>query len=218
MSPRSVIVYGDESGDFEFSDRGSEYFIVGTVTVSSYAVGDALLDLRRRLAWQGIEMRRAFHATDDTNRIRREVFALISQYEFKADFTLLRKRFAEPHVRSSPETFYRYAWYYHMRHLLPRIVAPDDALLVVVSSIGTKRKAASFQRAVQQVLERTVPTARFSAAFWEACTDPCLQVADYCCWAVKRKWENGDPSWYRYISRKVASEFALFREGQRRFY
>jgi hypothetical protein len=23
-------------------------------------------------------------------------------------------------------------------------------------------------------------------------SDPCLQVADYCTWAIQRKWERGD--------------------------
>ena len=53
---------------------------------------------------------------------------------------------------------------------------------------------------------------------WPAASDPCLQVADYCCWAIGRKWERGDTRSYDLIATKIQSEFDLFRRGAARHY
>jgi hypothetical protein len=54
-------------------------------------------------------------------------------------------------------------------------------------------------------------------ALWRAAVEPCLQVADYCCWAVHRKWERNDKRSYELISDRIDSEFALFgNSGEKR--
>lgn len=45
-----------------------------------------------------------------------------------------------------------------------------------------------------------------------------LQVADYCCWAVFRKWERGDTAHYDLIAPAMRSEFDIFRTGTRHHY
>jgi hypothetical protein len=37
-------------------------------------------------------------------------------------------------------------------------------------------------------------------------SEPCLVVADYCTWAIQRRWEWGDDRSYRLIADNVASE------------
>ena len=38
-----------------------------------------------------------------------------------------------------------------------------------------------------------------------------LQVADYCCWAVFRKWQRGENVWYDRIKPAVCNEFEILR-------
>lgn len=47
-------IFADESGNFDFSRKpgASKYFILTTVTMGSYAAGDALLQLRE--TWRGM--------------------------------------------------------------------------------------------------------------------------------------------------------------------
>lgn len=51
-----MYLFADESGNFDFSrGRGaSRYFILTTVTLADTVPGDALLALRRELAWNGV--------------------------------------------------------------------------------------------------------------------------------------------------------------------
>ena len=50
-----IHVFADEAGNFDFSSRSgaSRYFILTTVTIGDFGAGDALLALRRQLAWEG---------------------------------------------------------------------------------------------------------------------------------------------------------------------
>jgi hypothetical protein len=54
----------------------------------------------------------------------------------------------------------------------------------------------------------------WNVAFWPSESDPCLQAADYCTWAVWRKWEGNDPRSYQYLTGKVMTEFSVFAGGR----
>ena len=45
-----------------------------------------------------------------------------------------------------------------------------------------------------------------------------LQVADYCCWAVFRKWQREETEHYDRIRPAMRSEFDIFRSGTRYYY
>ena len=45
-----------------------------------------------------------------------------------------------------------------------------------------------------------------------------LQVADYCCWAVFRKYERGDDAAYNRFSPAIHSESDIFRTETTQYY
>ncbi|WBB64086.1 hypothetical protein O7599_16895 [Streptomyces sp. WMMC500] len=55
-------------------------------------------------------------------------------------------------------------------------------------------------------------------AFWRDESDFALQAVDYCLWAVFRKWERGDDTWYKKIEQKVQREFDLWGTGTIEYY
>ncbi|HET6765090.1 MAG TPA: DUF3800 domain-containing protein [Longimicrobiaceae bacterium] len=213
-------IFADESGNFDFSRKpgASRYFILTTIACHSCAPGDALLNLRRELVWDGHGLASEFHATDDTQAVRDRVFETIAGAAFQVDVTILEKSKALPRIRATDELFYRYAWYLHLKHVAPRFARPCDELLVVGASLGTRKKRNAMHTAVHEVVQQVTPTATFRVAAWAAHSDPCLQVADYCCWALSRKWERGDTRSYDLISRKIATEFEVFARGTEHHY
>jgi hypothetical protein len=46
----------------------------------------------------------------------------------------------------------------------------------------------------------------------------CLQAADYCTWAVHKKWRDGELRPYRMIEPFIKSELEIFQRGDERFY
>lgn len=214
-------IFADEAGNLDFrppSYGATRYFTLATVTLEDCAVGDALLDLRRELLWQGVPLGGHFHATEETQIVRDRVFALLAEYDFRIGATIYDKAKTQPHLQADRERFYKTAWLTHLRHVAPLVVEPADELLVIGASIGTKRQRKDFDDLLDDVVSQVSPSTTYKAAFWSAGSDPCLQVADYCCWAIQRKWERGDPRSYVLIQDKVKTEHDFFQYGMKRYY
>jgi hypothetical protein len=184
-----ISVFADESGNFDFSRKqdASRYFILTTIACPNFDVGDALLRLRREIAWEGHGVDSEFHATTDTQAVRDRVFDVLQQFDFRIDATILDKPKAAPH---------------------------KDELFAVGASLGVKKKRTTMHAAIADVIRQVSPTTDFRTASWSAHSEPCLQVADYCCWALSRKWERNDNRSYQLIADKIRSEFDVFRIGK----
>jgi hypothetical protein len=212
-------VFADEAGNFDFS-RGpgaSRYFVLATVSLADCSIGDRLLALRRELGWRGTNLDRVFHATEDRQAVRDEVFALLADADMRIDATILEKAKAAAHLRDA-DALYRMAWYLHFKYVAPRVVTRHDRLFVVAASIGTKKRRAALHTAVDEVVSQVARCRSHRVAFWDAASDPCLQVADYCTWAIQRKRERGDERSYALIADKVASEFDVWQVGTTYYY
>lgn len=217
-----VHLFADEAGNFDFSRKAgaSRFYILTTVAFPAGhdALATSLRNLRFELAWEGVDFRREFHATDDTVAVRERVFDVLAAHEFRVDATILEKAKARPATRRSDEGFYQNAWYFHLRHVLPGVRRdPSDELHVIAAALGTGRQRRAFMTAAASAV-RIASGANSRVAFWPTATEACLQAADYCAWAIQRKWERGDERPYRLIQDKVAVERNLFRRGRRTFY
>ena len=213
-----VYLFADEAGNFDFRRRqgATAYFIVGTVTMSDTQVGNDLIDLRRELAWQGVGLESCFHATEDTQIVRDQVFGLLAVSRFRADFTIVEKCKTQPH-RQSEEGLYKLTWYMHMKHVGPQVIKRQDDALVIAATIGTKKRRRAIRLGIEDVMSQ-VTTRPWEVAFWPADSDPCLQIADYCTWAVQRKWEQNDDRSYKLIESKIATEYDIFKWGNTQYY
>ena len=215
-----ACVYGDESGNFDFSNQegASRYFILTTVVVADHVIEADLMDLSRQLAWEGEPLTGGFHATNDKQRVRDRVFAVMARRDFRVDATILEKRKADPRVRPTPAFFYGFAWYYHLTGLAPVLASYADEIMVVAASIGTNEMRSDFESAANAIASAIAPTVNMKATMWQAASNPILQVADYCAWAVRRKWERNDTRSYSLIENRIASEFDVFRDGATTYY
>ena len=212
-------VFADEAGNFDFRDRtgASRFFILTTVTADSPDVGDDLLKLRRTLAWDGIALESNFHATEDAQAVRDQVFGVLVDHDFRIDTTILEKRKTQPHLAENKERFYKMAWFLHFKHVAPRITSANTELLVIAAQIGTKRRRKTMRLAIEDVVDQST-RCKWEVAFWPAESEPGLQVADYCCWAIQRKYEKADTRSYDLIEDKIETEFRPYDVGTETYY
>lgn len=213
-----VLVAADESGNFDFSRKSgaSRYLILCTVTASDFSFGNDLLALRRELALGGQHLRADFHATTDPQEVRDEVFDRIKNSNVRVDATLFEKSKAQRHLQS--KSLYKMAWYIHFKFLAPQVVRENDRLLVMAASMGTKKDKGSFLTAVEDVVDQVAPCRDYQVAFWRDESEPCLWVADYCAWAIQRKWEQNDDRSYVLIEHLIRSTFDVWRAGRTHHY
>jgi len=221
---RRRYLFSDESGDLQFRahPQVTRYFAVGTLLVDEAQLRDLrsrLSEVRDELAWKSQGLDSTFHATTDAQAVRDAVFDVLSQLDFRFDVTLLEKRKAQPQTRSSAPKFYRYAWFYHFKYVAPRVLGPDDELMVVAAEIGTNKERAAFRDAIAEVLRQCLEfKVKRRLAFWRDDSDFALQAVDYLTWAVTRKYERGDSRSYNLIKDKIVSEFDLWQWGQTHYY
>ena len=215
-----VHVFADEAGCLAFLRNGkaSRYFIICTVLMRECSVGNDLLALRRTLAWQGAPLGKYFHASDDKQIVRDAVFETIRGHDFTVQATIMEKSKAHPTIRSTVSAFYGLGWYYHFRFGVSRLVPKTMDTLVTAAAIGTRKEQAAFSSAVDQVLGQTMARRLWRTDFPPAHSDPCVQVADYCAWAIQRRWETGDDRSYDLIKSRINYEYDLWSRGSIHFY
>jgi len=133
-----IYIFGDESGNFDFTNNegDSRYFILTTVTLKDCSVGDALLKLRREMAWKDVVLTEQFHAASDCQEVRDQVFKCITTFDFRVDATVLEKKKTIDRYRLDVSRFYQLAWWLHLTYLRSSIVVGDNVLLVAASLTG----------------------------------------------------------------------------------
>lgn len=214
------FVFADEAGCFTFNRNHnvSRYFIVCTVTMDDCAVAHDLLALRRKLVWEGAPVLDQFHATEDKQLVRDRVFEVLQAHKFRVQATIMEKAKAFPHLYVTDARFYQYGWLYHFRHALAPFASHLDEVQITAATIGTKKKQGAFTSAVHDVVQQHLPRDQWAAFFCGSATDPCLQVADYCTWAIQRKWERGCERSYDLIKDRITHEYDLFGRGNKLHY
>jgi hypothetical protein len=202
----TIYLFGDEAGNFDFSARpgAGRYFMLATVTMGSWQAGDRIQALRRRLAWRGVHLGAVLHASEDPQAVRDEVFQTVGRCELRIDATIIDKTTVPAELRD-PHRLYRYAWHEHFRRIAADIARPGDRLLAVASDLGTRKRRGAFHLAVDDAV-RSAARCSHRVAFWPNVSEPCLVVADYCTWAIQRKWERGDERSYELIATKITTE------------
>jgi hypothetical protein len=214
------FVFADEAGCFTFS-RGhniSTYFIICTVTMSELSVGATLAELRRELVWEKLPVGDYFHATSDAQAVRDRVYAAIVRHDFKVQATICEKAKANPDLTTNKARFYKYPWYYTFKHGIAPFIKEGDDVLLTAASIGTKKEKLVFTKELEDVLAQTVKVGRWAIDFRPSQCDPCQQVADYCAWAIQRKWERGDARSYDQIKHLITREYDLWSRGTTLYY
>jgi len=212
------LIFADEAGCFTFENKpgASRYFILCTVAMDDDALATALTKLRRELAWGGAELGDYFHACDDKQAVRDRVFDAILRHPFTIQATVMEKSKAQPKLRVTRSRFYQYGWYYHFRHGTHGLFEPQHEALITTACLGTKKERIAFEGAVHDVMRQTMRVKDWKTDFMPAAADYGLQVADYCAWAIQRKWESGgiDTRSYGLIADRITYEYDLFEKGK----
>lgn len=177
-----------------------------------------LLELKRQLGWDQQPVGDYFHATTDAQVVRDEVFGVIRKHDFTIQATIMEKRKAAPKIRPTNARFYQHGWYFHFLYGMPKPLANATEVHVTAASVGTKKGQTVFTDAVRDVIRQTSGQRKMRTSFWPCQSDPCLQLTDYCTWAIQRKWERGDVQSYDLIKDRITYEYDMFQKGTKTFY
>jgi hypothetical protein len=211
----------DEAGDFNFTVSGTKFFMITAITKARpFFLDDPITSLKYDLIEVGLDIE-YFHASEDRQAVRDQVFTIIANNlkDFRIDSLIVEKR-KTGHALQVLERFYPKMISYLVRYVLePKNLRDYTEVIVITDTIPVTRKREAIEKAVKQILSKMLPTGtRYRILHHASKSCVSLQVADYCSWAIFRKWERGDLRSYDLIRNGIRSEFDIFRSGNRHYY
>jgi len=222
----TLYLFIDESGNLDFSPNGTKYFVLTVLSARNpFEIGSPLLRLRYDLlpnyaCGSSMEEQGYFHASEDTQNVRNNVFSIISKIDhpMRVDSVIAQKNKTNPKFHQQPLEFYRVLGEALLKYAFNRAVWQDyDHVVVVFSSLFDKKKRGILKQAFKSLIKRRARVS-FALYFHDSKFDLCNQAADYFGWAIYRKWESDDTRSYTLVEHLIKSEFPIFDKGGIEYY
>lgn len=226
---RTLFIFIDESGNFDFSPTGTKYFSISAISTLDPLGKEELEKIKYDLIKKGIDIE-YFHASEDEQFVRNRVYNFIESLEdVEIDSVIVQKNKANPSLyipekkkMSKKEKGYK-LYIIALRTLLKYIFERYkdseniDLVVVILSSIFDKNKQALIKMIIKKYLKQEFQKP-FFLYFHQCGADKNTQIADYCSWAIHKKWADGEMRPYGAIQNKIRSEFDIFGIGENTYY
>lgn len=216
-----VYIFLDESGNLDFSARGTRYFVLTSVSmVRPFPMYEALDAYKYDCLEFGLENEH-FHCSHDNRHVRARVFSIIRAHldDVGVCSIVAEKRKIELSLASDGRLYAAM-----LRRLLRRALSratdlKPSEVVVIADAVPLRSRRQAIEKSVRSALFETLshrPTYRIlhhdSRAHYG------IQIADYLCWAVFRKYERGDSGYFHQIRPTMLGEIASFESfAARRF-
>ncbi len=226
---RTLFIFIDESGNFDFSPKGTKYFILSSVSTLNPLGKEKLEEIKYDLMKNGTNLE-YFHAAEDKQVIRNQVYDFIENLEnIEIDSVIVQKDKTNPSLYISEKkkkskkgtklytivlrTLLQYIFYRYGDS------AKVEQVVIVLSSIFDANKRELIKKIIKIYLKQ-ISSNPFYLYFHENRSDKNTQIADYCCWAIYRKWTDGEIRPYNAVNKgnKIKSEFDIFETGKTIYY
>jgi hypothetical protein len=226
---RTLFIFIDESGNFDFSPNGTKYFVLSAVSTLSPLGKERLEEIKYELMKNGINLE-YFHAAEDKQIVRNQVYSFIERLEdIEIDSIIVQKNKTNPSLYISTkkkkpkkgEKLYTKVLQNLLQYIFCRYdnSTKIDQVVVVLSSIFDANKRKLIEKTIKVYLKQ-IYSKPFYLYFHENRSDKNTQIADYCCWAIYRKWTDGEIRPYNAVKKgnKIKSEFDIFKTGSTLYY
>ncbi len=214
---RFLYIFLDEAGNLDFSPNGTKYFLLTSVTKERpFLAYREMTELKYDLVEQGLDIE-YFHASEDSPIIRKKMFEIIVDKlnDIRIDSLIIEKRKTGPAL-CGEERFYPEMLGYLLKYILKGYnLSLYSEIIVFTDRIPINKKRKAIEKAVKMTLAKHLPKeVRYRIFHHASKSNMDLQIADYCNWAVYRKWDRGDEMFYKALRSAIKSEFDIFQTGK----
>jgi len=211
-----AYIYEDEAGNYDFTQQGSKYSIMTCVVAHRpFNHLRELLSLKYNCIednynQKGVVNYLRFHASEDLQSIRNAVFSIIQSYidEFSVYAVVIPKKSLLP-FKNHEDKIYSYGFSVLINSVLKHEDQSDwEKLIVITDTIPIKRKRGAAEGAMKSFLKNWSKASGipYILNHHASESDLNLQIADYFCWAMQRKWERNDSRSYSLINSAIVFE------------
>ena len=165
-----------------------------------------------------------FHATEDKQVVRDQVYNILNNNDFEIDSVIVEKAKTHPSLRNNVQFYTRFD-----SALLQYILNRYDEnrigkIIIYLSKINLSRRTEALIKSIKIFLARQYNHNKkpYHIYFHNSESNFYLQAADYCCWAIYKKygdWKiSSDLRPYNLVKRNIKSEFDIFSSGATYYY
>ncbi len=211
-----VYIFLDESGNLDFSARGTRYFVLTSVSMERpFPMYEALDAYKYDCLEFGLATE-YFHCAHDNRHVRGRVFGIIGSNlgEIWVHTLVANKRRA-----ATPVAYGDHLYSAMLSELLRRVLrgaaeSKADEVVVIADAVPVRSRRQAIEKSVRSALNRAFPKRpTFRVLHHDSRAHYGLQVADYLCWAVFRKYERGESSIFDQIRPAILSEAEFVRDA-----
>ena len=207
-------IFMDQSGDlgFDFSKDGtSDYFVIAFLFVKEKKPIEKII----RKAFTALSRKNikhhsgVLHCYKEHPRTRQRVLSLLAEKDISIISIYLNKHKVYTRLHDEKTILYNYVTNILLDRVYSRKLLQDP-----VAFIASKRETNRFlNENFKEYLEKQVMANHRQQIGIEIKTpaqEKCLQLVDFVCWAMYRKRQWGDNSYYDLIKKKIVEENPLF--------
>lgn len=203
---KSIYLFIDESGNFDFSNKGTKHFVLTCLVTSKPSLKRYLfLNLKYKLLKLGTNLE-YFHVTEDKQIVRDKVFSILNMFKDKIvvnsvviDKTKTKKKYHDSNL------FYRETSRVLLYKIFEELKQGEvNNVVIVLGAIFTRDKQAQIQKILKEYIKSnfSVP---FEIYFHKSQSDINSQLVDYFGWAIYVKFERDETRPYNLVKKFIKS-------------
>jgi len=200
-------VFVDESGDLGFSERSTSYIVMGAMaTHEPLKVARIVRKVRERHLCKPRGDVPELKFSESSDAVKTALLRMLGEYDGEMWYVYLRKRDILTQYRGAEKHTYNVLATEICKHL---VKLPERKFLVKMDKALEKKDR---ERLKYHILEETEKTLRklgklsvdLQIEWVYSESEPCIQLVDFVCGAVFRKYEYGDNRYFDLIKHKIA--------------
>jgi hypothetical protein len=205
-----IYIFVDEAGDMDFSAKGSKYYMFNFLIKSrpfnlhEYISNYRYSVLERNL--NTLDGRRldieAFHACEDNKYIKEEMFNIIATFDKNSVMSysyILEKPKVLPTKRKEKDKFYIDNLNLAIQQLLDKLKI-DKNFVIITDRLpvqkNKRQQVGALKKGIKRYLKKNNLEIRYDIFHHCSASSVNLQIVDYISWAIFRKYERGEDSYY----------------------
>jgi hypothetical protein len=214
-----LYVFVDESGNLDFSPKGTTHYVMAAVTAESPIDSSiALQNLKYHLLAHntgGLEYQH-FHASEDKQSVRDLVIEKIGAMKnIRVNYIIAEKRRTHPSFQNAK--FYSLLGSALVKYLLKvHKNSPYEKVIVVFDQALSRAEQDSFLKTAKPVLKAIGKP--YAIYFHRTMSDFNGQIADYCAWAKFVSLERAEMRPLKALSLVPSETFDIFHAGHTYYY
>ena len=221
MNNGIAYIFLDESGNFDFSPKGTRYFsLCGVSTQRPLSLYEQLDNYKYDLIESGLNIE-FFHHAHDKRKIQSEVFKILSDGldQLSVYSLIVEKRKTVPPLQKA-EALYPRMLGYLLRYVFHGYdLNKVKEIVVITDTLPIRRNRREIEKSVKMALARvSLTNVPYRILHHASKAHYGLQIADYCSGAIFRKWERGNEKNYNNIKPAIRIEYDIFQRGTRNYY